>query len=82
MHITDITTLLSFSTFLPEAEPLMKHRTPDDETLVEFNGNLEVLEDPVPAKETTANVKVLLDTQVDSAESRIFFLHIDANLQI
>ena len=60
----------------------MKYRTPDDETLVEFNGNLEVLEDPVPAKETTANVKVLLDTKVDSAESRILFLPIDANLQI
>ena len=45
--------------------------------------NLEVLEDPVPAKQTTANVKVLLDTKVDSAESRIiFFLYIDANLQI
>lgn len=61
----------------------MKYRTPDDKTLVEFNVNLEVLEDPVPAKQTTANVKVLLDTKVDSAESRIiFFLYIDANLQI
>ena len=61
----------------------MKYRTPDDKTLVEFNVNLDVLEDPVPAKQTTANVKVLLDTKVDSAESRIiFFLYIDANLQI
>ena len=32
--------------------------------------NLKVLEDPVLAKETPPNVEVLLDTKVDSAESR------------
>ena len=32
--------------------------------------NLEVLEEPVLAKETVAKVEVLLDTKVDSAESR------------
>ena len=32
--------------------------------------NLEILEDPVFAKETALNVEVLLDIKVDSTESR------------
>ena len=32
--------------------------------------NLELLEEPVLAKETAANVEVLLDTKVDSDKSR------------
>ena len=52
--------------FYPEAESLIN----DDKTNAEFNANLELLEEPVLAKETAANVEVLLDTKVDSAESR------------
>ena len=52
--------------FQPEAEPLIN----DDETNVEFNVNLEILQEPVLAKETAANVEVLLDAKVDSAKNR------------
>ena len=55
-----------FYTFQPEAETLIN----DDETNVELNVKLEVLEDPVLAKETAPNAEVLLNTKVDSVESR------------
>ena len=42
----------------------------DENSNVEFNVNLELLEEPVLAKETAANVEVLLDTKVDSDKSR------------
>ena len=64
--VTAKTTLILCSTFSPETEPLIN----DDETNVEFNVNLEVLEEPVLPKETPAGAEVLLDTKVDSAESR------------
>ena len=52
--------------FQLEAEPLIN----DDETNVEFNVNLEILEEPVLTKETATNVEVLLDAKVDSAKCR------------